>query len=63
MLYEPKGEVKKRLLLENKERIMLQKLGGMCKDKSRETNVGILTESKAPRISTKVATKKVIKLS
>jgi len=49
--------VKERILFENKERIILQNLGGMCRDKSWETKVGMLTESKAPRMSTKEATK------
>lgn len=54
--------MKERFLFEYKERIILQNLGGICRDKSWETKVGILTESNAPRMSTKVATKNSLSL-
>lgn len=57
VLYEPKGEVKERFLFENKERIILQKLGGICRDKSWKTKMEILTESITLQISRNVARK------
>jgi len=41
---------------------MLQNLGGACKERRYEIRVEILTESKAPRISTNVATKNCLLL-
>lgn len=58
----PKEEVKERILCENKEKMILQKVRGICKEKTLETKVGIFTESYAPRIFTIVVTKNSLSL-
>jgi hypothetical protein len=53
ILYELKGKKKKRFLRLKRENNMLQNLAGACKERRCEIRVEILTESKAPWISTK----------
>lgn len=62
VLCKPKGEERKRFLLEKRKRIILQKLWEICRDKSWETNGAILTESKVPQMPTKEATRNVLSL-
>jgi hypothetical protein len=42
--FEPEGEVKDRLLIENRGRIILQKVGGKPMKESLKTKVEILTD-------------------
>lgn len=57
IICELEGEVKERFLFENMEKIILKKSGRISRVINWENKVGILTKSKAPRMSMKVLTK------
>jgi len=57
VLVAPKGDEKNRFLCLKREDKTLQNKVGTCKERRCEISVEMLTESKAPRMSTKVATK------
>lgn len=54
---DPKGEEKVSFLNLNRENKILQNFEGTFNDRREEIQVGILTESKALRISTNVETR------